>query len=101
MACMGHVVAVLNNGEVYGWGNGRKGQLGALEGIVHSPRKVEGLDFKVVRAACGREFTCLFGSSEGAEMLVLGSDKWRVRTDAPSMLQDGRISGPAGEMSTS
>ncbi|KAK3044828.1 hypothetical protein LTS18_000244, partial [Coniosporium uncinatum] len=26
-ASMGHTVAVLSNGDVYGWGNGRKGQL--------------------------------------------------------------------------
>ncbi|KAH8894898.1 RCC1/BLIP-II [Thozetella sp. PMI_491] len=84
VACMGHVLAVLNSGEVYGWGNGRKGQLGSAEGVVHAPRKIEGVGFKVVRAACGREFTCLFGDSESGEIMVLGSDKWDVRSNAPS-----------------
>lgn len=84
-ACMGHVVAVLSNGHVYGWGSGRKGQLGtAVDGVADEPRKVEGVDFKVSRAVCGREFTCLFGSSESGEILVLGADKAGVRSAAPA-----------------
>ncbi|KAK4152854.1 regulator of chromosome condensation 1/beta-lactamase-inhibitor protein II [Chaetomidium leptoderma] len=83
-ACMGHVVAVLSNGEAWGWGNGRKGQLGEpAGGAVCSPRRIEGVGFRVVRAVCGREFTCLFGESETGEMVVLGSDKWGVRSQAP------------------
>ncbi|KAI3397563.1 hypothetical protein diail_10656 [Diaporthe ilicicola] len=84
-ACMGHVVVVLSNGDVYGWGNGRKGQLGtAVDGVVDEPRKVEGVGFKVSRAVCGREFLCLFGSSEGGEILVLGADKAGVKSAAPT-----------------
>lgn len=84
-ACMGHVVAVLSNGEVYGWGNGRKGQLGtAVDGVADEPRRVEGVGFKVSRAVCGREFTCLFGSSESGEILVLGADKTGVISAAPA-----------------
>ncbi|KAK2605224.1 hypothetical protein N8I77_008078 [Diaporthe amygdali] len=84
-ACMGHVVAVLSNGDAYGWGNGRKGQLGtAVEGVVNEPRKVEGVGFKVSRAVCGREFTCLFGPSESGELLVLGADKAGVKSAAPT-----------------
>jgi protein ATS1 len=83
-ACMGHVVAVLSNGEVYGWGNGRKGQLGEpAAGAVYSPRRIAGAGFKVVKAVCGREFTCLFGGPETGEVVVLGSDKWGVRSQAP------------------
>ncbi|KAI0103857.1 regulator of chromosome condensation 1/beta-lactamase-inhibitor protein II [Nemania sp. FL0031] len=50
-----HVVVVLNNGDVYGWGNGRKGQLGQMEdgtdakGIVMRPRKIGSVSFKVVK----------------------------------------------------
>ncbi|KAL2136122.1 hypothetical protein VTI74DRAFT_5345 [Chaetomium olivicolor] len=81
---MGNVVAVLSNGEAWGWGNGRKGQLGEpAVGAVYSPRRIEGLGFKVVRAVCGREFTCLFGPPETGEMAVLGSDKWAIRSQAP------------------
>lgn len=85
-ACMSHVVAVLSNGEAWGWGGGRKGQLGEpAVGVMHSPRRIEGagLNFKVTKAVCGREFTCLFGSPEAGEMVVLGSDKWGVRSQAP------------------
>ncbi|KAF3357091.1 RCC1 repeat-containing protein C10F6.04 like [Verticillium longisporum] len=83
-ACMGHVVAVLSNGDAYGWGNGRKGQTGNPEGVLHQPRRIEGLDFKVTRAVCGREFTCLFGDNETGRLAVLGSDKWNTRSSAPS-----------------
>lgn len=84
-ACMGHVVAVLSNGEVYGWGNGRKGQLGtAVDGVADEPRRVEGVGFKVSRAVCGREFTCLLGAPESGELLVLGADKAGVRSAAPA-----------------
>lgn len=84
-SCMGHVVAVLSNGEAWGWGSGRKGQLGEpANAEVSSPRWiVGGLGFKVVRAVCGREFTCLFGPPETGEVVVLGSDKWGIRSQAP------------------
>lgn len=83
-ASVSHVVAVLDNGDVYGWGNGRKGQLGKPEGIIHVPRKVEGITFKVVRAICGREFTYLVGEHTRGDHLVLGSDKWNVISTAPA-----------------
>ncbi|POS78147.1 hypothetical protein DHEL01_v203454 [Diaporthe helianthi] len=93
-ACMGHVVAVLSNGEVYGWGNGRKGQLGtAVDGVADEPRRVEGVGFKVSRAVCGREFTCLFGAPEGGEILVLGADKVGVRSAAPATALDWKNVG--------
>ncbi|KAK3900873.1 regulator of chromosome condensation 1/beta-lactamase-inhibitor protein II [Staphylotrichum tortipilum] len=84
-AGVGHVVAVLSNGEVWGWGNGRKGQLGEpAAAAIWAPRRInEGVGFRVVRAVCGREFTCLFGPSETGETVVLGSDKWGVRSRAP------------------
>ncbi|KAH6624727.1 regulator of chromosome condensation 1/beta-lactamase-inhibitor protein II [Chaetomium sp. MPI-SDFR-AT-0129] len=84
-SCMGHTVAVLNTGEVWGWGNGRKGQLGEPSAAaVYSPRRIEGIQFPVVKVVCGREFTVLFGGPETGEMVVLGSDKWGVRSGAPS-----------------
>jgi protein ATS1 len=83
-ASVSHVVAVLSNGDVYGWGNGRKGQLGVPDCIIHSPRKISGINFKVVRAACGREFTYLIGSPEDGSHMLLGSDKFLVRSSAPS-----------------
>jgi protein ATS1 len=83
-ASVSHVVAVLDNGSVYGWGNGRKGQLGPAEGIIYSPRKIIGVDFQVVRAVCGREFTYLIGEPDKGEHVVLGSDKWNVQSSAPT-----------------
>ncbi|KAI4162828.1 MAG: hypothetical protein LQ342_003545 [Letrouitia transgressa] len=81
---LGHTVAVLSTGEVYGWGNGRKGQLGEPSKILWAPRKVENLDFKVVRVACGKEFTYLVGSSTEGRHKVIGSDKWNVKSGAVS-----------------
>lgn len=93
-ACMGHVVVVLSNGEVWGWGNGRKGQLGtSVDGVVHGPRRVEGVGFKAARAVCGREFTCLVGGQEGGQLLVLGADKAGVKSSAPEQVVDWKDVG--------
>ncbi|KFY40981.1 hypothetical protein V495_05126, partial [Pseudogymnoascus sp. VKM F-4514 (FW-929)] len=78
-ACMGHVVVVLDNGDVYGWGNGRKGQLGEPKEVEFEPRKIDGIGFPVSRAVCGREFTYLLGSPEGGESAFLGAEKWDVK----------------------
>lgn len=83
-AGMGHVVVVLDDGTVYSWGNCRKGQAGEPAAVIYKPRKVEGVSFKVVRAVCGREFTCLLGEPSTGELAVLGSDKWDIRSSAPS-----------------
>lgn len=89
-ACMGHAVAVLENGEAWGWGQGRKGQLGAPEGIVTEPRKIEGVGFRVVKAACGKDFTVLVGEKSTGEILFLGSDKWGLKASTPSSVKDWR-----------
>lgn len=94
-ASVSHTVAVLNNGQVYGWGNGRKGQLGVPEGIVYTPRKLEGLDFEVVKAVCGREFTYLVGDPKVGRHAVLGSDKWTVKSSAPSAIPGWKEIGAA------
>ncbi|MCJ1281329.1 hypothetical protein MMC26_000648 [Xylographa opegraphella] len=83
-----HTVIVLSNGEVYGWGNGRKGQLGEPAEIVSEPRKFDAVNFKVMRAVCGREFTYLVGDQGQGQHAVLGSDKFGVRSHAP-----GSVSG--------
>ncbi|KAI9798918.1 MAG: hypothetical protein M1825_004931 [Sarcosagium campestre] len=59
-------IMVLSDGSVYGWGNGRKGQLGEPAGVVWSPRRIQGVDFKVHRGACGRDFTYLAGDPDKA-----------------------------------
>jgi protein ATS1 len=87
-ACMGHVVAVLSNGDVYGWGNGRKGQLGEPEAVVNSPRRIAGVDFKVARAVCGKDFTVLVGGADDPRVLFLGSDKWGIKCSSPATAED-------------
>lgn len=87
-ACMSHTVAILDNGEVYGWGNGRKGQLGEPAAIVWSPRKIEGIPFHAFRVTCGREFTYIAGHPREGTHLVLGSDKFSVKSTAPKEIAD-------------
>jgi len=86
-SCMGHTVVVLSNGEVYGWGQGRKGQLGEPTGIVWSPRKISNVPFKAVRAVCGKDFTYIVGPPDTGQHLILGPDKWNVRSSAPDRVQ--------------
>lgn len=86
---MGHTAAVLSNGEVYGWGGARKGQLGEgaakEQKVVWSPTRVEGVSFKATDVACGREFTVVTGDRGKGEFVVLGSenDKWGVVSGQP------------------
>ena len=77
-----HTVVVMSTGEVIGWGNGRKGQLGEPAEVVWEPRKIEDIPFKVTRAVCGREFTYLVGDPSQGEHIILGSDKWGVQATA-------------------
>ncbi|KAI0393116.1 RCC1/BLIP-II [Xylariaceae sp. FL0594] len=85
-----HVVAVLDNGDVYGWGNGRKGQLGQLgdggdpSGVVDKPRRIAGLPFRVAQAVCSQYATCLVAEPGDGSIIVLGADKWGLRSQAPS-----------------
>ncbi|KAF7171923.1 hypothetical protein CNMCM5623_004210 [Aspergillus felis] len=84
---MGHTVVVLSNGEVYGWGGARKGQLGeSARGmkIVWRPIKVEGISFQAKGAVCGREFTVISGNKAAGEYAIIGScdNKWNILSDA-------------------
>ncbi|KAI4176298.1 MAG: hypothetical protein LQ343_001036 [Gyalolechia ehrenbergii] len=83
---MSHTVVVLSNGDVYGWGNGRKGQLGEPAGIIWEPRKIQKVAFEVVRATCGREFSYLVGPPKDGQHVILGSDKFSIRSAAPAAI---------------
>ena len=83
-----HTVMVLSNGEAYGWGNGRKGQLGEPSEIVWVPRRVGGLNFKVLRAVCGREFTLFAGEPSNGHFAVFGVDKWGLKSQGPKRTKD-------------
>ena len=85
-ASMGHVAVVLSNGEVWGWGAGRKGQLGEPAQNIFSPRKIEGLSFAATRVICGKDFSCVFGQPHTGELCVLGpkrNDKFEIQAKAP------------------
>ena len=83
-AAMGHVVTVLDNGDAYGWGNCRKGQAGEPSGVIAVPRKIEGIGFEVKRAVCCKETTCFLGEPEEGRIAVLGSDKGKLKSEAPN-----------------
>ena len=77
-----HTLAVLSNGDVYGWGNGRKGQLGLPAEVVWQPRKIN-VGFQVLRAVCGREFSYLIGDPVAGRHQILGANKWGIHTNVP------------------
>ena len=88
---MGHTAVALSNGEVYGWGGTRKGQLGkhGVENkLFWSPHKIEEIPFAASHVACGREFTIVTGNKQDGSFVILGSDKWGVRSGAPQDLKD-------------
>ena len=94
VACgVDHVVVVLEDGIVYGWGNGRKGQLSRPEEIVWTPRRFADVGFKVVRAVCGRELTYLVGEPSSGQHAILGSNKWEVQSQAPASIPNWKDIG--------
>lgn len=92
-ASVSHTVVVLSNGDVYGWGNGRKGQLGEPAGIAWRPKKIESVGFAVVRAVCGKDFTYVVGDPTKGDHVVLGSDKHGVRSTARASVRDWKDVG--------
>lgn len=85
-ACMGHVVVVLSDGSAYGWGKGRKGQLGEPSENVWTPREVVGVEFRATEVACGKDFTLVLGDKSAGEMMILGpnrGDRFGIRSHAP------------------
>ena len=94
VACnVDHVVVIFEDGTVYGWGNGRKGQLSHPAGMVWTPRKFADVGFKVIRAVCGREFTYLVGEQSRGQHKILGSNKWDVKSQAPGSIPDWKDIG--------
>jgi protein ATS1 len=106
---MSHTVAILTNGDVYGWGRARKGQLGhaddshgwdgtgkarlsELGDNVWYPRKIDLYGFEFVRVACGTDFTMLVGEpSTGGLVFLLcrhHNDRFGLRASAPPSVKD-------------
>ncbi|CAI7595840.1 unnamed protein product [Penicillium bialowiezense] len=74
---MEHSVAVLSNGDVWGWGAARKGQLGS-ENVAKTTLPVRiHVPFFAEKAVCGREFSVVSG---GGKFVVLGDkrNRWGV-----------------------
>jgi protein ATS1 len=77
---MAHTIAILSNGDVYGWGGSRKGQLGAKSRdskIVCQPMKVD-VPFLVKGGACGREFSVVWGFTGEVCVFAESKMKWGV-----------------------
>lgn len=89
-----HTAAVLSDGRVYGWGAGRKGQLGVpVESVVGVPRRV-GVGWSVEWAVCAREFTVLVervgeSAAQRRRVCVLGADRYGVRDALGAGLEPG------------
>ena len=91
---MGHSVVVLSNGEVYGWGGARKGQLGEAakaQKIIWTPARITDVPFRTTAAVCGREFTVLMGDKGAGEFAILAAedDKWGILSRRPNSLERG------------
>lgn len=79
-----HYVVVMASSAVYGWGKARLGQLGVqLHDKLTEPTKIEGISFKPVRVACGKDFTYLVSDSSTGEHVVLGKDKFNIISAMP------------------
>lgn len=84
---MGHIAVLLSNGDVYGWGQSRKGQLGSalIEAkIVWEPRKIIGLPFIPDDVACGKDFT-MVASKQTGQVCVLGTNRWQIASIPDSL----------------
>ncbi|KAL2048633.1 hypothetical protein N7G274_000545 [Stereocaulon virgatum] len=88
-----HTVLVLQSGEVWGWGNGRKGQLSAPCGFRWAPQRLISQlpGHAPERAVCGREFTFLLYGSGHCE--TLGSDKYGVKSQTPAYISNWKDVG--------
>lgn len=77
-ACMAHVVMIVSDGSVLGWGGCRKGQLGQgvrQEKLLWTPRRLgDGISFNPERVVVGREYTVLIRSGE--QPVVWGDTKF-------------------------
>ena len=75
VAGVNHVLVLTYDGEVFGWGASRKGQLGdemKSDKVVWVPRKIE-IPFSVRQIAAGRDFSYMVGCNN--EQVLLGDAK--------------------------
>ncbi|KAF2799947.1 RCC1/BLIP-II [Melanomma pulvis-pyrius CBS 109.77] len=79
-----HYVAVLENGDVYGWGKTRLGQLGDSTDPIISPMKIPSITpaYKVI---CGHDFTYIVGRRGSNGQRVMGRDKHGILNIPPDI----------------
>lgn len=86
-----HYVAILANGDVFGWGKSRLDQLGpklsARQRITEPTLIEEDLGFRPVKVVCGKEFTYLAGDSATGEHRLLGQDKFSLQSSMPANIK--------------
>lgn len=86
-----HYVAILSNGDVYGWGKSRLDQLGpnlsAQQRITEPTLLQEDVSFRPVRVVCGKEFTYLVSDPSTGEHRLLGRDKFSLRSSMPAHIK--------------
>lgn len=96
-ACVAHVVVLLSDGRVFGWGRCRKGQFGEefkKEKVLWSPTRIDrrvdvvgGLPFTPESVALGREYTVLVRAGE--KPLVWGERKFFREEDLERTVKIG------------
>ncbi|CUS07770.1 unnamed protein product [Tuber aestivum] len=75
---MTHTLLLTASGDVWGWGTGRKGQLGEpIQSVVPRPRRVE-VGFPVSKLDCGKDFSILLSRDDLQHIAVLGNDRYRI-----------------------
>lgn len=80
---MAHTILIIDGAGLFGWGAGRKGQLGKpLDKVIFVPRKVN-IGFSPAKVVCGREFSFVI-SEKGDHHAVLGGEKYRIAEASPT-----------------
>ncbi|KAF2661252.1 RCC1/BLIP-II [Lophiostoma macrostomum CBS 122681] len=94
-AGMHHYVAVLDNGEVWGWGAARQQQLGpdarrTYPAGVKRPNNItpEDLGFRPRKVVCGQAFTLIAGEPATGAYTILGLDHKSVVKDRPADIKN-------------
>ena len=85
-ACLYHAVVILSNGECWGWGTARKGEIG--EDAMKDDKseiqyyKISEVGFDPEKVVCGKDNTLITGSQGSrSEAAYLGRSRWIKRDD--------------------
>jgi len=102
VAGMSHVVLLLSDGSMFGWGNGRNGQIGGPDEVVWTPRDIRNISFVVTRITCGKDFTLVASDPRHGQFALYGPnrrDRFDIKNSMPLSLPDWKcISSSWGNM---